>query len=138
MATEFSNNQPAWVQTILNSVEGVRDEVSDVKDDVRDLRGDIKEVRLDVSGKDGLRERVATLEALAENYRQSVGTLKTTVEDLAETVSALADREATPVSIVTTKKSSVKEQATMAGLGGSAVLVLNQLLQLASEYIKTK
>jgi threonine dehydrogenase-like Zn-dependent dehydrogenase len=133
MATGNNSNihQPAWVQTILNSVEGVREDVSDVKDDVRELRGEIKEVRLDVGGKDGLRERVATLEVTSENLAKAF-------DNLVETVSELATRETTPVSIVTSKKASTKEQAALVGGAGSVGAVILYILQLAGEYLKTK
>lgn len=113
-------NQPAWVATLLNSVEGVRDDLQDVKDDLREVRGDVKEARAEVGGKDGLRERLTAVEI--------------TVSNLVETVADLAGKESTPVSIVHQKKTTIKDHGMTAGVAGIVVAII----EVASKYMQTK
>lgn len=113
-------SQPAWVATLLSSVEGVRDDLQDVKDDLRDVRSEVREVRTDVGGKEGLRERLTAMEV--------------TVNNLVETVADLAGKETTPVSIVTSRKSTIKDHGVTVGISG----VVMALVEVASQYLKTK
>lgn len=127
MATGNQSNQPIWLTTLISSIEGMKEDVSDLKDDVREMRGDVREVRSDVAGKDGLRERVTTLESTA-------CILQKTVEGLVETLGELAGRESTPISIVHTKKSSIKDHGMTAGVTG----IVFAVLEIASQFMKTK
>jgi septal ring factor EnvC (AmiA/AmiB activator) len=126
MANEGRNNfQPEWVQDLKDSISVVREDIRDVRTNVRDMRSemsnareDIDEVKDALGGNNGIRERLKEVELVVAN---------------------LADRETTPVSIVTTtKKASTKEQAAMVGGAGSIGAIILYMLQLAGEYLKTK
>lgn len=126
MANEGRGNshQPTWVNDLKESISTVRDDIRDVRTNVRDMRSEMVSFRDDVDelkdalgGQNGIRERLKEVELVVAN---------------------LADRETTPVSIVTQKKSTPKEQAALAGgIGGIGAIVL-YVLQLAGEYLKTK
>jgi hypothetical protein len=101
-------------QEILRQLSEINSKVDDVNENLSEKIGDIKD---ELGGKEGIRERLTALEV---------------------TVASFADRETTPVSIVTTKKSSTKEQAAMVGGAGGIGAIILYILQLAGEYMKTK